>query len=152
MKRIIKIIITFFLVALVFLYVFLISSNKLTVEPLLRDSTNISLLFVEHKGLSTPISSFNTVSKKADIDAITNIFQKYRLYRRINQQDSFYQHESNVKSVTVSFFEGKELKIKFTVYDDGVLIINEKYYGCGYLGSNNVTNIYNELLQYKAES
>lgn len=69
-------------------------------------------------------------------------------YRTLEYLDeSTFGHEYGVKSFQMRFFDEStnELILSYTVYTDGVLIINDKFMACGLLSRYNLEDIYNSI-------
>ena len=66
---------------------------------------------------------------------IANVLSGLTCVRRFNQQYSSYSHEYPVDSITVSYYDDAEQhQLLFTVYSDGVCILNNAFVSVKYPG------------------
>ena len=66
---------------------------------------------------------------------IANVFSGLTCVKRFNQQYSSYSHEFPVDSITVSYYDDAEQhQLLFTVYSDGVCILNNAFVSVKYPG------------------
>ena len=76
---------------------------------------------------------------------ITNVLSGLTCVKRFNQQYSSYSHEYPVDSVTVSYYDDAEQhQLLFTVYSDGVCIVNSAFVNVKYSGGG-AEDLYQEL-------
>ena len=76
---------------------------------------------------------------------IANVLSGLTCVRRFNQQYSSYSHEYPVDSVTVSYYDDAEQhQLLFTVYSDGVCIVNSAFVNVKYPGGG-AEELYQEL-------
>ena len=68
---------------------------------------------------------------------IANVLSGLTCVKRFNQQYSSYSHEYPVDSVTVSYYDDAEQhQLLFTVYSDGVCIVNSAFVNVKYPGGS----------------
>lgn len=66
---------------------------------------------------------------------IANVLSGVRCVRRLSQNYSSYSHEFPVDSITVSYYDDAEQhQLLFTVYSDGVCIVNSAFVNVKYSG------------------
>ena len=66
---------------------------------------------------------------------IANVLSGVRCVRRLSQNYSSYSHEFPVDSITVSYYDDAEQhQLLFTVYSDGVCILNSAFVNVKYSG------------------
>ena len=66
---------------------------------------------------------------------IANVLSGVRCVRRLSQNYSSYSHEFPVDSITVSYYDDAEQhQLLFTVYSDGVCIVNSAFVSVKYPG------------------
>ena len=76
---------------------------------------------------------------------IANVLSGLTCVKRFNQQYSSYSHEFPVDSVTVSYYDDAEQhQLLFTVYSDGVCIVNSAFVNVKYSGGG-AEDLYQEL-------
>ena len=76
---------------------------------------------------------------------IANVLSGLTCVKRFNQQYSSYSHEYPVDSVTVSYYDDAEQhQLLFTVYSDGVCILNNAFVSVKYPGGG-AEELYQEL-------
>lgn len=76
---------------------------------------------------------------------IANVLSGLTCVKRFNQQYSSYSHEFPVDSVTVSYYDDAEQhQLLFTVYSDGVCILNSAFVNVKYSGGG-AEELYQEL-------
>lgn len=76
---------------------------------------------------------------------IANVLSGLTCVKRFNQQYSSYSHEYPVDSVTVSYYDDAEQhQLLFTVYSDGVCIVNNAFVNVKYSGGG-AEELYQEL-------
>ena len=76
---------------------------------------------------------------------IANVLSGLTCVKRFNQQYSSYSHEYPVDSVTVSYYDDAEQhQLLFTVYSDGVCIVNSAFVNVKYSGGG-AEELYHEL-------
>ena len=76
---------------------------------------------------------------------IANVLSGLTCVKRFNQQYSSYSHEYPVDSVTVSYYDDAEQhQLLFTVYSDGVCIVNSAFVNVKYSGGG-AEDLYQEL-------
>ena len=76
---------------------------------------------------------------------IANVLSGLTCVKRFNQQYSSYSHEYPVDSVTVSYYDDAEQhQLLFTVYSDGVCIVNSAFVNVKYSGGG-AEELYQEL-------
>ena len=76
---------------------------------------------------------------------IANVLSGLTCVKRFNQQYSSYSHEYPVDSITVSYYDDAEQhQLLFTVYSDGVCIVNSAFVNVKYPGGG-AEELYQEL-------
>ena len=76
---------------------------------------------------------------------IANVLSGLTCVKRFNQQYSSYSHEFPVDSITVSYYDDAEQhQLLFTVYSDGVCIVNSAFVNVKYSGGG-AEELYQEL-------
>ena len=76
---------------------------------------------------------------------IANVLSGLTCVRRLSQNYSSYSHEFPVDSVTVSYYDDAEQhQLLFTVYSDGVCIVNSAFVNVKYSGGG-AEDLYQEL-------
>lgn len=76
---------------------------------------------------------------------IANVLSGLTCVKRFNQQYSSYSHEFPVDSITVSYYDDAEQhQLLFTVYSDGVCIVNSAFVNVKYPGGG-AEELYQEL-------
>jgi hypothetical protein len=76
---------------------------------------------------------------------IANVLSGVRCVRRLSQNYSSYSHEFPVDSITVSYYDDAEQhQLLFTVYSDGVCIVNSAFVNVKYSGGG-AEDLYQEL-------
>ena len=76
---------------------------------------------------------------------IANVLSGLTCVKRFNQQYSSYSHEYPVDSITVSYYDDAEQhQLLFTVYSDGVCILNNAFVSVKYPGGG-AEELYQEL-------
>ena len=76
---------------------------------------------------------------------IANVLSGLTCVKRFNQQYSSYSHEYPVDSITVSYYDDAEQhQLLFTVYSDGVCIVNSAFVNVKYSGGG-AEDLYQEL-------
>ena len=76
---------------------------------------------------------------------IANVLSGVRCVRRLSQNYSSYSHEFPVDSITVSYYDDAEQhQLLFTVYSDGVCILNNAFVSVKYPGGG-AEELYQEL-------
>ena len=76
---------------------------------------------------------------------IANVLSGVRCVRRLSHNYSSYSHEFPVDSITVSYYDDAEQhQLLFTVYSDGVCIVNSAFVNVKYSGGG-AEELYQEL-------
>ena len=76
---------------------------------------------------------------------VADVLSGLTCVKRFNQQYSSYSHEYPVDSVTVSYYDDAEQhQLLFTVYSDGVCIVNSAFVNVKYSGGG-AEELYQEL-------
>ena len=76
---------------------------------------------------------------------ISEVLSGVRCVRRLSQNFSSYSHEFPVDSITVSYYDDAEQhQLLFTVYSDGVCIVNSAFVSVKYPGGG-AEELYQEL-------
>ena len=138
----------FGIVVLVLLALALIfPSAKIDLASGIKASTQASVR-VEHIQNFARSAEMDVQLLSADDSAyqqIANVLSGLTCVRRFNQQYSSYSHEYPVDSVTVSYYDDAEQhQLLFTVYSDGVCIVNSAFVNVKYPGGG-AEELYQEL-------
>ena len=128
----------FGIVVLVLLALALIfPSAKIDLASGIKASTQASVR-VEHIQNFARSAEIDVQLLSADDPAyqqIANVLSDLTCVKRFNQQYSSYSHEYPVDSVTVSYYDDAEQhQLLFTVYSDGVCIVNSAFVNVKYSG------------------
>ena len=76
---------------------------------------------------------------------VSELLSGVRCVRRLSQNYSSYSHEFPVDSITVSYYDDAEQhQLLFTVYSDGVCIVNSDFVNVKYSGGG-TEELYQEL-------
>ena len=138
----------FGIVILVLLALVLIfPSAKIDLASGIKASTQASVR-VEHIQNFARSAEMDVQLLSADDPAyqqIANVLSGLTCVKRFNQQYSSYSHEYPVDSVTVSYYDDAEQhQLLFTVYSDGVCILNNAFVSVKYPGGG-AEELYQEL-------
>ena len=138
----------FGIVILVLLALVLIfPSAKIDLASGIKASTQASVR-VEHIQNFARSAEMDVQLLSADDPAyqqIANVLSGLTCVKRFNQQYSSYSHEYPVDSVTVSYYDDAEQhQLLFTVYSDGVCIVNSAFVNVKYSGGG-AEELYQEL-------
>ena len=138
----------FGIVILVLLALVLIfPSAKIDLASGIKASTQASVR-VEHIQNFARSAEMDVQLLSADDPAyqqIANVLSDLTCVKRFNQQYSSYSHEYPVDSVTVSYYDDAEQhQLLFTVYSDGVCIVNSAFVNVKYSGGG-AEDLYQEL-------
>ena len=138
----------FGIVILVLLALVLIfSSAKIDLASGIKASTQASVR-VEHIQNFARSAEMDFQLLSADDPAyqqIANVLSGLTCVKRFNQQYSSYSHEYPVDSITVSYYDDAEQhQLLFTVYSDGVCIVNSAFVNVKYSGGG-AEELYQEL-------
>ena len=138
----------FGIVILVLLALVLIfPSAKIDLASGIKASTQASVR-VEHIQNFARSAEMDVQLLSADDPAyqqIANVLSGLTCVKRFNQQYSSYSHEYPVDSVTVSYYDDAEQhQLLFTVYSDGVCIVNSAFVNVKYSGGG-AEDLYQEL-------
>ena len=128
----------FGIVILVLLALVLIfPSAKIDLASSIEASTQASVR-VEHIQNFARSAEMDVQLLSADEPAyqqIANVLSSLTCVKRFNQQYSSYSHEYPVDSITVSYYDDAEQhQLLFTVYSDGVCILNSAFVNVKYSG------------------
>ena len=128
----------FGIVILVLLALVLIfPSAKIDLASGIKASTQASIR-VEHiqNFASSNEMEFEVYSSSDEIyQNISEVLSGVRCVRRLSQNYSSYSHEFPVDSITVSYYDDAEQhQLLFTVYSDGVCILNNAFVSVKYPG------------------
>ena len=128
----------FGIVILVLLALVLIfPSAKIDLASKISASTQASVR-AEHQQnfASSNEMEFEVYSSSDEIyQNISEVLSGVRCVRRLSQNHSSYSHEFPVDSITVSYYDDAEQhQLLFTVYSDGVCIVNSAFVNVKYSG------------------
>ena len=127
----------FGIVILVLLLVLILPSSKIDLASKISASTQASVR-VEHiqNFASSNEMEFDVYSSSDEIyQNISEVLSGVRCVRRLSQNYSSYSHEFPVDSITVSYYDDAEQhQLLFTVYSDGVCILNNAFVSVKYPG------------------
>lgn len=124
-------------VLVVLLLVLILPSSKIDLASKISASTQASVR-VEHiqNFASSNEMEFEVYSSSDEIyQNISEVLSGVRCVRRLSQNYSSYSHEFPVDSITVSYYDDAEQhQLLFTVYSDGVCIVNSAFVNVKYPG------------------
>ena len=124
-------------VLVVLLLVLILPSSKIDLASKISASTQASVQ-VEHIQNFARSAEMDFQLLSADDPAyqqIANVLSGVRCVRRLSQNYSSYSHEFPVDSITVSYYDDAEQhQLLFTVYSDGVCILNSVFVNVKYSG------------------
>ena len=124
-------------VLVVLLLVLILPSSKIDLASKISASTQASVR-VEHiqNFASSNEMEFEVYSSSDEIyQNISEVLSGVRCVRRLSQNYSSYSHEFPVDSITVSYYDDAEQhQLLFTVYSDGVCIVNSAFVNVKYSG------------------
>lgn len=124
-------------VLVVLLLVLILPSSKIDLASKISASTQASVR-VEHiqNFASSNEMEFEVYSSSDEIyQNISEVLSGVRCVRRLSQNYSSYSHEFPVDSITVSYYDDAEQhQLLFTVYSDGVCILNNAFVSVEYPG------------------
>ena len=134
-------------VLVVLLLVLIFPSAKIDLASSIEASTQAGVR-VEHIQNFARSAEIDFQLLSADDPAyqqIANVLSGLTCVKRFNQQYSSYSHEYPVDSVTVSYYDDAEQhQLLFTVYSDGVCIVNSAFVNVKYSGGG-AEDLYQEL-------
>lgn len=134
-------------VLVVLLLVLILPSSKIDLASKISASTQASVR-VEHiqNFASSNEMEFDVYSSSDEIyQNISEVLSGVRCVRRLSQNYSSYSHEFPVDSITVSYYDDAEQhQLLFTVYSDGVCILNSAFVSVKYPGGG-AEELYQEL-------
>ena len=134
-------------VLVVLLLVLILPSSKIDLASKISASTQASVQ-VEHIQNFARSAEMDFQLLSADDPAyqqIANVLSGVRCVRRLSQNYSSYSHEFPVDSITVSYYDDAEQhQLLFTVYSDGVCILNSAFVNVKYSGGG-AEELYQEL-------
>ena len=134
-------------VLVVLLLVLILPSSKIDLASKISASTQASVQ-VEHQQnfASSNEMEFEVYSSSDEIyQNISEVLSGVRCVRRLSQNYSSYSHEFPVDSITVSYYDDAEQhQLLFTVYSDGVCIVNSAFVNVKYSGGG-AEELYQEL-------
>ena len=117
--------------------VLILPSGKIDLASKISASTQASVQ-VEHIQNFARSAEMDFQLLSADDPAyqqIANVLSGVRCVRRLSQNYSSYSHEFPVDSITVSYYDDAEQhQLLFTVYSDGVCIVNSVFVNVKYSG------------------
>ena len=124
-------------VLVVLLLVLILPSSKIDLASKISASTQASVR-VEHiqNFASSNEMEFEVYSSSDEIyQNISEVLSGVLGFRRLSQNYSSYSHEFPVDSITVSYYDDAEQhQLLFTVYSDGVCIVNSAFVNVKYSG------------------
>lgn len=134
-------------VLVVLLLVLILPSSKIDLASKISASTQASVQ-AEHIQNFARSAEMDFQLLSADDPAyqqIANVLSGVRCVRRLSQNYSSYSHEFPVDSITVSYYDDAEQhQLLFTVYSDGVCIVNSAFVNVKYSGGG-AEDLYQEL-------
>ena len=134
-------------VLVVLLLVLILPSSKIDLASKISASTQASVQ-AEHIQNFARSAEMDFQLLSADDPAyqqIANVLSGRTCVRRLSQNYSSYSHEFPVDSVTVSYYDDAEQhQLLFTVYSDGVCIVNSAFVNVKYSGGG-AEDLYQEL-------
>lgn len=134
-------------VLVVLLLVLILPSSKIDLASKISASTQASVR-AEHQQnfASSNEMEFEVYSSSDEIyQNISEVLSGVRCVRRLSQNYSSYSHEFPVDSITVSYYDDAEQhQLLFTVYSDGVCILNNAFVNVKYSGGG-AEELYQEL-------
>ena len=134
-------------VLVVLLLVLILPSSKIDLASKISASTQASVR-AEHQQnfASSNEMEFEVYSSSDEIyQNISEVLSSVRCVRRLSQNYSSYSHEFPVDSITVSYYDDAEQhQLLFTVYSDGVCIVNSAFVNVKYSGGE-AEELYQEL-------
>ncbi len=117
--------------------VLILPSGKIDLASKISASTQASVQ-AEHQQnfASSNEMEFEVYSSSDEIyQNISEVLSGVRCVRRLSQNYSSYSHEFPVDSITVSYYDDAEQhQLLFTVYSDGVCILNNAFVSVKYPG------------------
>ena len=117
--------------------VLVVPSARIDLASGIKASTQASIR-VEHiqNFASSNEMEFEVYSSSDEIyQNISEVLSGVRCVRRLSQNYSSYSHEFPVDSITVSYYDDAEQhQLLFTVYSDGVCIVNSAFVNVKYSG------------------
>ena len=117
--------------------VLVVPSARINLASGIKASTQASVR-VEHiqNFASSNEMEFEVYSSSDEIyQNISEVLSGVRCVRRLSQNYSSYSHEFPVDSITVSYYDDAEQhQLLFTVYSDGVCIVNSAFVNVKYSG------------------
>ena len=129
------------------LLVLILPSGKIDLASKISASTQASVR-VEHQQnfASSNEMEFKVYSgSDAVYQNVSELLSGVRCVRRLSQNYSSYSHEFPVDSITVSYYDDAEQhQLLFTVYSDGVCIVNSAFVTVKYPGGG-AEELYQEL-------
>ena len=124
-------------VLVVLLLVLILPSSKIDLASKISASIQASVR-AEHQQnfASSNEMEFEVYSSSDEIyQNISEVLSGVRCVRRLSQNYSSYSHEFPVDSITVSYYDDAEQhQLLFTVYSDGVCILNNAFVSVKYPG------------------
>ena len=134
-------------VLVVLLLVLILPSSKIDLASKISASTQASVQ-AEHIQNFARSAEMDFQLLSADDPAyqqIANVLSGLTCVRRLSQNYSSYSQEFPVDSVTVSYYDDAEQhQLLFTVYSDGVCIVNSAFVNVKYSGGG-AEDLYQEL-------
>ena len=129
------------------LLVLILPSGRIDLSSKISASTQASVR-VEHQQnfASSNEMEFQVYSgSDAVYQNVSGLLSGVRCVKRLDQNYSSYSHEFPVDSITVSYYDDAEQhQLLFTVYSDGVCIVNSAFVNVKYSGGG-AQELYQEL-------
>ena len=129
--------------------VLIMPSGKIDLATKISASTQASVR-AEHQQnfASSNEMEFEVYSSSDEIyQNISEVLSGVRCVRRLSQNYSSYSHEFPVDSITVSYYDDAEQhQLLFTVYSDGVCIVNSAFVNVKYSGGG-AAQLYEQLAE-----
>ena len=126
-------------VLVVLLLVFILPSSKIDLASKISASTQASVRAEHQQNFASlqrnGVTRFIPVRTRCYQNISVRCFSGVRCVRRLSQNYSSYSHEFPVDSITVSYYDDAEQhQLLFTVYSDGVCILNNAFVSVKYPG------------------
>ena len=124
-------------VLVVLLLVLILPSSKIDLASKISASTQASVRVEHIQNFASSNEMESEVYSSSDeiYQNISEVLSGVRCVRRLSQNYSSYSHEFPVDSITVSYYDNAEQhQLLFTVYSDGVCIVNSAFVNVKYSG------------------
>lgn len=115
----------------------------------LSSSSTVTILFFEQTFAQSDIREARIAKGDDDalFSALVDIVAEGGYRTKLNQGDYYHGHSYPARSFRLSFVDAatNTLLLDYTIYSDGVLIMDEKYMACGLLSPRTPDEIYAAL-------